>query len=252
MQLISSDQLLWLVCAVFYLSDTVKLPSLRRMIVTGEVGASWSPSIPLYRFLILGRALTILNPFTPWRMTLVLSWLGHGDTSAKELRGARRRLRVWEGRLGGIRIVACAMFVGLFVLGPIATELRGLFAGLLLVAPIYVIAWLVLLITLLSNRLRLGIHWGQLIWRLVECAICPGYLANIWRRLLIEHFDSRADAMLFCALDMRPSQLRQMRREVNAYVDDLRERETITDQDQAALTLYRSIKPAPSIFRQNG
>jgi hypothetical protein len=241
MQLISSDQLFWLVCAVFYLSDTVKYPDPRQMIVSRARKLRWWPNVPLYRFLVRGRALTILNPFTPWRMTLVLSWLSNSHLSIGELRRTQRRSRVWEGRLSAVRMASCAMFVGLFAFGPIVTELRGLFAGLLAVAPIYVGAWLILFGTLISNRSLLGIHWGQLTWRLVECAICPGYLANVWRRILIEHFRSNADAIAFCAQHMNAPQLGQMCHVVHAYVEDLRERDLITTEDQPALVAYRGL-----------
>jgi hypothetical protein len=241
MQLISSDQLFWLVCAALYLSDTIKILDPRRMIVwkTGELG--WRPNIPLYRFLVRGRALTILNPFTPWRITIVLSWLGDSHFSISELRRTRRRSRVWGGRLSAVRVASCAMFGGLFVLGPVVTELQGLVAGLLAVAPIYVAAWLTLFGTLVSNRSLLGIHWGQIAWRLVECALCPGYLANVWRRILIEHFQSKADAIIFCAQHMNAMQLGQMCHIAYAYIEDLRERDLIATEDQPALAAYQGL-----------
>jgi hypothetical protein len=131
------------------------------------------------------------------------------------------------------------MFLGLFAFGPIVTELQGLFAGLLVVAPVYVTAWLILFGTLVSNRSLLEIHWGQVTWRLVECAVCPGYLANVWRRIFIEHFQSQADAIVFCAAHMKSTQREQMCHVVNAYVEDLRERELTTVEDDTALNTYQ-------------
>ncbi len=239
MRLLYSEHLIWLVCAAFYLSDHIRYSGTHALLVRdGRKG--WAPLIPHYRFLVLNRALSVLNPFTPWATVLTLPWLSSGEASPAIIRRLKRRARVARYYMFNVRIAGSVVFASLFVAGPILTECSGLGVALLVVAPILFTMWLCIAVLLILHRRLLTLTFGSLVWILIECAICPGYFANLWRRLSISQLRSSADAVVFCATTMAPQRRTEMLAQLDLYFRDLHERGLVTAGDEDSLARYRN------------
>ncbi|SEP42881.1 hypothetical protein SAMN02990966_06124 [Rhodospirillales bacterium URHD0017] len=237
MHLLYSDHAIWLLCAVFYLSDQVRYAGANALLV-GEGRKGWAPIIPHYRFLILNRAFTVLNPLTPWATAITLPWLSTGEAMPRDIHRQQRRVKVVTARLANIRAAASVVCVSLFVIGPVATESSGLSFAILIVAPVLIAMWVGVAIPLILYRGCLGLPLGSLIWILIECAICPGYFANLWRRLLVRRLSSSTDAVIFCSATMNERQQAKLLVQLELYFDDLSERDLLTDADEVSFTKY--------------
>lgn len=237
--MLQSEQVLWAVCAAFYLSDLVKLPGPKRLLVEKRGHIYW-PLVPLYRFLLLGRAFTVLNPFTPWRTTLGLSWLMAGPRPSHVEVRAIRKARVISGRLSSLRWASALVLFSTLVLGPIITESKGLVAALLVVLPILLATWIILALVMFQNRTMLGLTRLRVVGVLAECAICPGYFANVWRRLSQGVAFVGADAIAFCAGAMTSSELNQMCRSMAPYLEDFVVEEELAETGHAAVAAYQA------------
>jgi hypothetical protein len=238
MRLLYSEHIIWLVCAFFYLCDQVRYAGPNALLLKGG-RKGWTPLIPHYQFLILNRAINVLNPLTPWSAVLVLPWLSSGEAAPHNLRSQQRRVRIVMERLANIRIAASIVFASLFAVGPIATESTGLSSAILIVAPVLFAMWVCVAVPLILHRHVLTLTRGSLIWILIECAICPGYFANVWRRLLIGRLHSNTDAVAFCSLTLDLQCQGQMLAQLEPYFDDLRDRSLLTVGDEAAFAKYR-------------
>lgn len=238
-----SEQLIWIVCAGFYLSDLFRYCGPHRLIVV-QYGSCWTPLIPFYQFLIRNRAFAFLNPLTPWSITISAVWLSTGHRAHSEIVRQRRLLRTLIGRLAVIRIGGCVVFGNLFIIGPATTEIMGIRTSLVLVVPLVIATWLVTCGILWRNRRRLDLSWGTLTWLLIECIICPGYFANIWRRLLLARATT-VDAMQLCAPTLKATDALALLERLQAYFDDLQERVEISAEDRRVFSTYRSLLRAP-------
>lgn len=243
----SSEHLIWMVCAAFYLSDLIRYCAPHRLIIVRH-GNRWVPQLPFYRFLIRNRAFALLNPLTPWSTTISVAWLSDGHRTPADISKQYRLLKSLSGRLFTVRIAGCMTFVGLFVVGPAMTEFVGIGMSLVLVAPLVASMWLVTCTSLLINRRRLDLGRGALTWLLIECLICPGYFANIWRRLLLRR-PSAVDAIEFCAPTLDATDSRALLGRLESYFEDLQEREAISAGDRQAFSAYRGMLGGHSLPR---
>jgi hypothetical protein len=243
----SSEHLIWMICAAFYLSDLIRYCAPNKLIIV-KYGSRWVPQLPFYRFLIRNRAFALLNPLTPWSTTISVAWLSDGHRTRVDTNKQHRLVKTLSGRLFFVRIAGCVTFLGLFIVGPITTEFVGIGMSLVLVAPLIAGMWFVTCTSLVINRRRLELDWGALAWLLIECIICPGYFANIWRRLLLRR-PSAVDAIVFCAPTLDATASRALLGQLESYFEDLQERDAISAGDRQAFSAYRGLLGGRSVPR---
>ena len=192
-----SDQSLWIVCAAFYLSDNVCFHNGRELLLREALRSRWQPLLPLYNYRLCGRAITLSQPWLPFLVTVKLGWLKSDAFSPLALSHTRRLLKFHLRRLAPFRALASTYFVTLFVVGPAATHYAGLAYALCLVIPLHVIGLTLLVALLVVGRRTWRMGWSPLATLVFECAVCPGYSANICRRLSLGFVKVPGDAIAF-------------------------------------------------------
>lgn len=218
--LLYSEHAIWVVCAAFYLSDLFRLPPTDYLIIEQRSTGFW-PIVPLYRYLLRGRAFTLLNPLMPWRASFSLPWLTTGVRTEAVLRRTRRRHRLFRGRLWSLQIATVLVFLDVIVVGPVVTHFLGIGMALVVTVPVFVGAWMVFAAAVIGNRRLLNASWPQVGWLLIEHAICPGYLANAWRRVSIAWSSEPADAVAYCSATLGADAARDLNNQIDGYVTDL-------------------------------
>ena len=166
--------------AIFlYLYDSSVLLYSNEAILTNTADGRWSAAWGWSGFVLAGRSLCMLNPFTPHHPSFRLRWQFE---DADDI-GADRS---WADRvdlLKRLRISTLACAAGLFVLLP-----AGLFSslGAYAVVPAVAIVYgsaIVGLARLSRVRDRLGLGGLRFMGFAFECLACPPFSANMLRRV---------------------------------------------------------------------
>jgi hypothetical protein len=169
------------IAIVLYLYDSSVLLYSNEAILTSAAASRWSASWGWSGFVLAGKSLCMLNPFTPHHPAFRLRWRfetadeTNADRSWTERVDLLKRLR--------ISTIGCA--VGLFVLLP-----AGLFSplGAYAVIPAVAIVYgstIVGLARLSGVRDRLGLAGVRFAGLAFECLACPPFSANMLRRVAL-------------------------------------------------------------------
>ncbi|WP_395708493.1 hypothetical protein [Reyranella sp.] len=126
----------------------------------------------------------------------------------------------------------------MFLLGPAITEARGIGTAIVYVGSVLVVLWLVTCAEVIIGRRALKTGGPKLAWFLIEGAICPGLMANVWRRLLLMRCH-RMDAVEFFAPTLSAVESGDVLLRLEAYLADLEEREAISTTDARVFATYR-------------
>lgn len=213
---VASDQSLWVICAVFYLTDNLKFHTSRELFIAETLSGRWSLLFPISHYRVFGRTVTLLQPWLPFMATVKMPWLIPNALSHTMLRRTKYRLCLCQRRLALFRAISVVYFITLFVIGPAATHFAGLAYALTLVLPIHIIGVANLILLLVVDRRAWGIEWHQLFSLVFECAVCPGYFVNICRKvsigyarvtgdavaIVLEQSESRVDSPSACGIEM--------------------------------------------------
>lgn len=170
----------------------------------------------------------------------MLSWLTAGPRQSAAETRALREARILSGRLSSIQWISTLILLSTLVVGPLLTEWKGVGAALLTVVPIVVALWFLLAIVLIWHRRRFGLSRLRVAAVLTECALCPGYFANVWRRLCLSSSLVNADAVSFCAATMTRSQLEAMCRSLGAYLEDKLESDAVMPSELEVALAYQA------------
>lgn len=229
--LLQWDQLFWAICALLYVSDNFKSVGSTSLIFSERHNGQWAPILPFYNYEVAGRTFALLNPLTPWLLVCRISLFG--PTSVSQPVQLRRTLWVIHRRLRGLRSLSIFLFVGLFILAPLATAFIGLGPVLIIFALAHCLALITLCYLLLLDRRRLKLSFGRMTLLLFESAICPGYFVNICRRVSLLAVGVPGQAAAYLNTDFHFDEARSV--SFRAYFAHLRERGDIEDQDLAFL-----------------
>src|SRR4051812_28245393 len=112
-----SDQSFWLACACLYLADHLRLHSGREIILAENLGGGWMPLLPLQRYRLAGRAVTLLRPFFPFLTVVRLGWLERRPFSPARLQRTDTLICLHQQKLAPFRVLGCVNFVSLFIVG---------------------------------------------------------------------------------------------------------------------------------------
>jgi hypothetical protein len=233
------DQTFWVICALFYLADNIRLLSGRELIVAESLGRRWLPVFPLYRYRIAGRALSVLNLLMPALGAVRMAWLTPAPFARPELRRSARVLRLTCRRLLAFRALSALLFVTFFVVGPVLTHEAGLAGALVVVLPVHVAAVLLLVGSLIAARRAWGMSWSQLGSLAFECAVCPGFFVNVCRKVSLGFARVPGDALGLTLAFGGERATRRVREHLPQALDDLSENEELRGEDDAAIAAYR-------------
>jgi hypothetical protein len=164
----------------FYLYDSSVLLYANEAVLTRDSQRAWSASAGWVGFVLAGRTLCVLNPFTPHRSAFRLSWtFDKQESGSSDLSWSSREQ---PGALSTTTLLAGA---ALFILLPL-----GMFTGL---GSLAVIAAAILLYGSTIVALILAKKSGMFAERgrrhflafAFECLACPPFAVNLVRRLAL-------------------------------------------------------------------
>jgi len=162
---------------LFYLYDSSVLLYSNEAVLTADAAGRWSATMGWTGFVIAGRSLCMLNPFTPQRPAFRLSW----DFDGLEREG---QTIAWALRAQEFKILAPTTLISwaaLFVLLPL-----GMFTalGAYAVVPALVLLYGSTLLALFHLRRKRTVLFGgrRFLGLAFECLACPPFAVNIVRR----------------------------------------------------------------------
>ena len=175
----SSELELFLLVVLFYLYDSSVLLYSNEAILTRESADRWSASVGWTGFVVAGRVVCMLNPFTPHKPAFRLHWDFNslvGDTADQSWTGSAATLK-------GLTPFTLGAGVGLFILLPL-----GLFTPLsMYAAAAGMILFYLATACALYRVKRLGLFEAAgrkgFVGFAFECLACPPFGVNIVRRL---------------------------------------------------------------------
>jgi hypothetical protein len=171
---------LLVIAALLYLYDSSVLLYSNEAILTGAGPLRWSATTGWTGFLIAGRSLCVLNPFTPHLPSFRLRWDFDGlDYDVKD--------DAWAALVQEYRVFTPTTWISwgaLFVLLPL-----GMFTavGAYAVVPALMLSYGSTVLALFQlRRRRAALFPGRRLWGFAfECLACPPFAVNIVRRITL-------------------------------------------------------------------
>jgi hypothetical protein len=206
---------LLILAVVFYLYDSSVLLYSNEAILTCDSAQRWSATTGWIRFVLAGRSLCLLNPFTPYRPSFRLSW----DFNRLE---PETKNREWPKRAQQFKSIApltVTAGIALFVLLP-----AGMFTelGRYAVIPAVVLLYGSILLALLQVRRKriLAAMSHKHFWGFAfECLACPPFAVNMIRRITLA--DRIAEPLPLAAVRLLDAdRWAQLRERCIARIDD--------------------------------
>jgi len=234
-----SDQMFWVVCGLFYLSDNIRPMKARQIVLVKGITGAWRPNFPLHGYRLAGRAVFILNLVMPHLATVRMDWLTADPEAPGNVRRTRRALTLWARRLLHFRVLSAGLFIVFFVAAPFATHYVGLGYVLLFVLPFHVMAVLLLIGLLVAGRRFFNLSWQRLGSLAFECAVCPGLFVNIGRRLSLAQARIPGDGMAFALVEGDRGVATRIGSRLDFLLDDLRENGEMAPEDAPIVESYR-------------
>jgi hypothetical protein len=178
---LSHEVELLILAVIFYLYDSSVLLYSNEAILTCDNARRWSATTGWIGFVLAGRSLCLLNPFTPYRPAFRLSW----DFNRLE---AETDDRDWPKRAQEFKSIApltVTAGIALFLLLPVGmfTEL-----GRYAVIPAVIILYGSILLALWQVRRKriLAAVGRKHFWGFAfECLACPPFAVNMVRRITL-------------------------------------------------------------------
>lgn len=218
-----NEQLLWLVILGFYLLDNIKQLSGFHMVLREGWDLKWRADLPSPTFTLVHRHVHLINPLVPYALAIRLTWFTEAPNDPSKIRRADRFLRVMRRKVVGLRCLSAMSFIAFFMVGPILTYMRGLTFALQQVAPTYLAILGGVAIILVSDRKFWRLTMGQIVGLAVECAVCPGYLINITRKLSWNFTRLSVDGGVYGLLRTTSSSAMKLREAMSFALEDLEE-----------------------------
>ena len=172
---------LFLLAVLFYLYDSSVLLYSNEAVLTCDRAQRWTATTGRAGLIFAGRALRVLNPFTPHRPSFRLSWNFHSLESSVSDRGWSERARDLDA-LAPMTLTAGIALYGLLPLG-LFTAL-GAYAILPALAALY---GSTLLALRQVHRQKLLVAFGRnhFVGFAFECLACPPFAVNMVRRVTL-------------------------------------------------------------------
>jgi hypothetical protein len=171
------EQTIWIVAAALYVLDVVRAIAPDQILLEERPGLKLRAVLARRPFEWGRRHLYLVGILAPHRGVLLASQWG------TEVEAELQALDQVRSSMGPFRAMAVAMFVLLFVAGPIATQNIGAAASILWIAvPAYGLGAASALLIGLRRR-RLALSPAQAGTLALECLLCPPYVANLPKKI---------------------------------------------------------------------
>lgn len=165
---------------IFYLYDSSVLLYSNEAILFCDRAQRWSATSGLIGFVLAGRSLCVLNPFTPNRPSFRLNW----DFNTLESRAEDPSWSEGAGELNKLAPFSLTSWIALYVFLPL-----GMFTdlGAYAVVPALVLLYGSILIALIQLRRKKSlVPLGRRFWGIVfECLACPPFGVNMVRHITL-------------------------------------------------------------------
>ena len=179
--MIISEYFLWLVPLGFYVFDCFVLLSDDELLIEENYRLELCYRYSASPFTWKGMNLYLLPILTPHAGTVKIKW--HFDEAYQDQAShIKAKLPAAFSGNGAYRLISIITFLNFFLIGPLFTYVLGLVFTFKLVFSLHLLA---LTLTFYFYVPRDTTYKNYLI-DLFEFALCPGYLANIVRRHMIE------------------------------------------------------------------
>ena len=177
-----ADLAIWLVAALIYVVDAVRLLPPGELLLVEAGGGRLTAAFSAQPFTLAGRVLSVPPLARPDRGVFVAPW-GEPSTDAARLRAtveAIGRVRAGLGPLRGLAVWAAAL---LFVAGPALALTRGPAVAVLAVAALAYPSAVAAALLLWWRRRTFGLSGPRCLGLGVEMVVCPAVLPNVVRKV---------------------------------------------------------------------
>jgi len=215
---------------IFYLYDSSALLYSNEAILTCDGARRWSATTGWVGFVLAGRSLCVLNPFTPYRPSFRLGWdFNRLEPESKD--------REWPKRAQDFKSIApltVTAGIALFLLLPL-----GMFTEFGRYAVIFAVVLLygsILLALFQLRRKRILAAMGRRhFWGFAfECLACPPFAVNMVRRITLA--DRIAEPVPLAAVRLLDAdRWAELRERCISRIDDAIQRVGEDSQEQKAL-----------------
>jgi hypothetical protein len=236
----TTEYSLWIACAAFYIIDNIRIISWRRLILAENHHRYWSPVFPLSNFRIRNKTVVIMLLLPPWRAAIETGWLPPLAEPGGRVRLVRDVLKVISSITRSLGILGSIVFVNLFLVAPSVTALWGLGNAVIGAVIAHLVLLVLLTLLLSSTRSQWGMSWLQVAGQVFECAVCPGYFANIGRRLPLRYGSIAGDTIAYSyAIGRRTSRVISF--QLGLLLEQVQTAESLTEDEQDYVTRFRRL-----------
>jgi hypothetical protein len=186
--MIIPEYAIWLVPLAFYLADNCVLLGDHEFLAFEGPALEWRAKLVAAPFVWRRQNLYLLNPLCPFCTAYKLRWRSSTGVEHRQSDQAVRSLELWREAARPFRLISTSAFIIFFAVAPFVTSVLGVGPAILIVVPMHV-TLVGLTAVHLRNPARRDTRW-QLAGKLIELAVCPGYLINVCRRFSLQ-FEAR-------------------------------------------------------------
>lgn len=234
-----TEQGIWIVIALFYVLDNVKQFQGNKLVFRETWRFGWKADLPSQALVLLNWHFVFLPVLLPFVMTMEMRWLTDNPRDQSQMRRADRLLRLARRRALSLRCISTIGFLTFFVAGPVLTYWRGLVFALLEIAPVYVCLLLMFLFSAVSDRRFWRLRLTEVIYAVVEAAICPAYLANVTHRLSWKCIRLDVDGAAYGLLRCNPNSMNEFRSAIGFALEELEQQFSKDPAQKTYLKEYR-------------
>ena len=183
----SFEYSIWIVCAILYLIDHLKLLHENEIIYEQTPLGSWSFRLSKFPFSIWGKDLYLINPLFPWTCAFKVLWGEQVSPRKKKVVRERHNLFVFTYQLLHVRVASTISFIALFILGPCLTATRGLVFSLIMVVSVHFLSNLAMAPVLWVRRSTYRLSKAKAIFLLIENFVLFPYTAVLAKRVCLNY-----------------------------------------------------------------
>jgi hypothetical protein len=222
--IVLTEQGIWIVIALFYMLDNVKQLHGSRLVFRETWRFGWQATVPSDVLILLNRQIFFLPILLPYVLTTQMEWLTEEPRNDSRIRRADRLLRVARRKAFSLRCISVIAFLAFFVAGPVLTHWRGLVFALIHIAPVYITTLLMLLLSASSDRRFWGLRPAEIVYAVVEAAICPAYLVNATHRVSWKCIRLDVDGAAYGLLRCSPGSLKEFRAALDFALEEMEQK----------------------------
>ena len=237
-QLLSNEQLFWLVICSFYIVDNIKLVPKSHLVVRETLLSGYIPLIGFSKYELSGKEIKIPNLLLPFLTTFLLKYDPGSPLQKKDDIRTLRLIKVFQIYLRPLKVIAGLSFL-LLMAGPFFALYRGFSFALALLIPIHLILVFSAVVILIKRRKKLNLTKEKTLLLILEILLVPAYLSNIARRISFNQ-DFHIDGYMFSVRQAKLGNLENIRHQIGKKIDLEIEELELEENDQALYLSYKN------------